>query len=139
MFVRVHWVCLCLLVYVYQCCLCVLLYGLPQDAIKYTKQVGEDTAKLTECLEIMAAIPKRTNDVVHLSALEDYEEPFVELGQLMHQGLLFMTESRTLRTLEKERQLFLFTRAILVCRQHKRENGQIRYAFRQKINLVVRE
>ena len=130
--------CVCFYLYIFHCC-CVSLHGLLQDAIKYTKQVGEDTAKLTECLEIMAAIPKRTNDVVHLSALEDYDEPFMELGQLVHQGLLFMAESRTLRTLEKERQIFLFTRAILVCRQHKRENGQIRYAFRQKINLVVRE
>lgn len=109
-----------------------------QDAIKYTRQVGEDTAKLTECLEIMSAIPKRTNDVVHLSALEDFDEPYVELGQLVHQGLLYMAESRALRTSEKERQLFLFTRAILVCRQHKRENGQLRYAFRHKINFAVR-
>ena len=118
---------------------CLIPHFLLQDAIKYTKQVGEDTSLLTECLKMMSAIPKRTNDVVHLSALEDFDEPFVELGQLMHQGLLHMAETRALRTLEKERQIFLFTKSILVCKAQKRENGQVRYAFRRKIDLLVRE
>lgn len=112
---------------------------LPQDAIKYTKQVGEDTSLLTECLKMMSAIPKKTNDVVHLSALEEFDEPLVELGELIHQGLLHVTETRALRTIEKERQHFLFTRSILVCKGQKRENGQVRYAYRRKIDLPVRE
>ena len=136
---------MCVCVHVCVCaCVCVaytcfIPHFLLQDAIKYTKQVGEDTSLLTECLKMMSAIPKRTNDVVHLSALEDFDEPFVELGELVHQGLLHMTETRALRTLEKERQLFLFTKSILVCKAQKRENGQVRYAFRRKIDLPVRE
>lgn len=89
-------------------------------------------------LKIMSTIPKKTNDIVHLSALEDYSEPFAELGSLLHQGPLHVTEAKALRSVEKERQFFLFAKTILVCKQQRRENGQFYYSFKRKIVLTVR-
>ena len=86
---------------------------------------------------MMFNILKKSNDIVHLSALEDFNEPYVELGQLIHQGTLHVSTIKGLRRVEKKRQVFLFTRCVLISKQREEKAGRTCYSFKQKLHLAV--
>lgn len=51
--------------------------------MKYSKQLGEDTADLGKALELMLAVPHRANDNKFISNIEGYHGNIHKLGRLL--------------------------------------------------------
>ncbi|XP_077405151.1 triple functional domain protein-like isoform X2 [Vanacampus margaritifer] len=94
----------------------------------------EDESEVKDALDVMLSIPKRANNAMHLSMLQDFDEDIESQGELMHYDSIQMWSANPLSHTRKvkKRHLFLFERS-LVFSKGKHSKGGSKYFYKSKL------
>uniref|UniRef100_A0A2C9KF52 Guanine nucleotide exchange factor DBS n=1 Tax=Biomphalaria glabrata TaxID=6526 RepID=A0A2C9KF52_BIOGL len=105
---------------------------------------SELSSALKEALDTMLSVLAYLNDSMHQVSIVGYGENIADLGRLlMHGSFRVWTEHkhdriRDLRLRPMQRHVFLYQRALLLCKkkdEHHGNNDQPSYTFKNKLNL----
>ncbi|XP_070569681.1 titin homolog isoform X2 [Ptychodera flava] len=83
-----------------------------KEIVKYSKRAKEDYPDLELALNLMMQVPKRANDLMHLSLIEGYQGNIDELGRLFRKDQMIVWDGKP-RGKGKDRQIFLFQDLIM--------------------------
>lgn len=84
-------------------------------------------------LEVMLNVPKKANDAMHLSHLEQCDIPIDNLGEVVLQDSFLVMENKQLIRKGRERRVFLFELYLLFAKEVKDSNGTNKYHFKHKV------
>nr|XP_006823010.1 PREDICTED: uncharacterized protein LOC100378837 [Saccoglossus kowalevskii] len=81
-----------------------------KEIVKYTARAKQDCADLELALNVMMQVPKRANDLMHISLIEGYQGNLDDLGRLLRMDQFIVWDGRPKGkgSKGKDRQLFLF-------------------------------
>ncbi|CAG5133868.1 unnamed protein product [Candidula unifasciata] len=115
-----------------------------KEMLKFTSDNPEMTVALQEALDTMLSVLTFLNDSMHQVSITGYTENLSNLGLLlMHGSFRVWTEHkheriRDLRLRPMQRHLFLYQRALLLCKKKDEQHGSNEhpcYTFKNKLNL----
>jgi hypothetical protein len=104
-----------------------------RDAIRYTSLLGQPTAVLEEGLRAVERVLAETNNAIHLSHLQNFEEHQDTVRKLYFQGSFQVSETKFTIKAEKERHVFVFDTAVVFARKICLEQAEFKYEFKSKI------
>lgn len=84
-------------------------------------------------LDVMLNVPKKANDAMHLSHLEQCDIPVDNLGEVVVQDSFLVLENKQLIRKGRERRVFLFELYLLFAKEVKDSNGTNKYHFKHKV------
>ncbi|XP_039965934.1 triple functional domain protein [Bactrocera tryoni] len=93
----------------------------------------ESHGEIKEGLEVMLNVPKKANDAMHLSLLENCDVPIDNLGEVVLQDAFQAWDTKQLIRKGRERRVFLFELYLLFAKEVKDSNGSVKYQFKSKL------
>ncbi|XP_077363550.1 triple functional domain protein-like [Festucalex cinctus] len=94
----------------------------------------EEEGEVKEALEVMLSIPKRANNAMHLSMLQDLDEDIESQGELMFHDSIQMWSPKPLSPRRvKKRHVFLFQRSLVFSKEVKDSNVVGKYIYTGKL------
>ncbi|XP_059163634.1 guanine nucleotide exchange factor DBS-like isoform X3 [Physella acuta] len=115
-----------------------------KEMLRFNGESPELVSALKEALDTMLSVLAYLNDSMHQVAIIGYGENISDLGRLlMHGSFRVWTEHkheriRDIRLRPMQRHVFLYQRALLLCKkkdEHHGNNDQPSYTFKNKLNL----
>ncbi|XP_055630894.1 triple functional domain protein [Toxorhynchites rutilus septentrionalis] len=94
----------------------------------------EGRGEIKDGLEVMLNVPKKANDVMHLSLLEGCDIPIENLGEVVLQDSFLVWDNKQILIKKgRERHVFLFELYILFSKEVKDTNGTVKYIYKSKL------
>ncbi|XP_049540930.1 triple functional domain protein [Anopheles darlingi] len=94
----------------------------------------EGQGEIKDGLEVMLNVPKKANDVMHLSLLEQCDIPIDNLGDVVLQDSFLVWDNKQILIKKgRERHVFLFELYILFSKEVKDTNGTVKYIYKNKL------
>ncbi|XP_050073196.1 triple functional domain protein isoform X1 [Anopheles maculipalpis] len=94
----------------------------------------EGQGEIKDGLEVMLNVPKKANDVMHLSLLEQCDMPIQNLGDVVLQDSFLVWDTKQILIKKgRERHVFLFELYILFSKEVKDTNGTVKYIYKNKL------
>ncbi|XP_013112529.1 triple functional domain protein [Stomoxys calcitrans] len=93
----------------------------------------ESHGEIKEGLEVMLNVPKKANDAMHLSLLENCDVSIDSLGEVVLQDAFQAWDTKQLIRKGRERRVFLFEMYLLFAKEVKDSNGSVKYQFKSKL------
>ncbi|EDS35252.1 guanine-nucleotide-exchange-factor [Culex quinquefasciatus] len=94
----------------------------------------EGQGEIKDGLEVMLNVPKKANDVMHLSLLEGCDVPIDTLGDVVLQDSFLVWDNKQILIKKgRERHVFLFELYILFSKEVKDTNGTVKYIYKSKL------
>ena len=81
----------------------------------------------------MLNVPKKANDALHLSLLENCDIAVDKLGDLIFQDSFHIWESKQLIRKGRDRHIFMFELYLLFSKEVKDSAGKVRYLYKNKL------
>lgn len=95
---------------------------------------NEGRGEIKDGLEVMLNVPKKANDVMHLSLLENCDIPIENLGEVVLQDSFLVWDNKQILIKKgRERHVFLFELYILFSKEVKDTNGTVKYIYKSKL------
>ncbi|XP_068142683.1 LOW QUALITY PROTEIN: triple functional domain protein [Drosophila tropicalis] len=92
----------------------------------------ESHGEIKEGLEVMLNVPKKANDAMHLSLLENCDVSVDKLGEVVLQDAFQAWDTKQIIRKGRERRVFLFELYILFAKEVKESNA-VKYIFKSKL------
>lgn len=89
--------------------------------------------ELQDGLEVMLNVPKKANDAMHLSLLEQCDIIIDNLGEVVLQDSFLAWDNKQIIRKGRERRVFLFELYLLFAKEIKDSNGTVKYHFKHKV------
>lgn len=100
----------------------------------------EGQGEIKDGLDVMLSVPRKANDALHLSLLEGCDISTDELGDVVVQDTLYVSDSRHhLLRKSRERHCFLFE-LYLVFAKHVKDhsnNPKVKYLYKNKLMVIL--
>ncbi|XP_058975497.1 kalirin isoform X2 [Musca domestica] len=93
----------------------------------------ESHGEIKEGLEVMLNVPKKANDAMHLSLLENCDVSIDSLGEVVLQDAFQAWDTKQLIRKGRDRRVFLFEMYLLFAKEVKDSNGSAKYQFKSKL------
>ncbi|XP_021366305.1 triple functional domain protein-like isoform X1 [Mizuhopecten yessoensis] len=93
------------------------------------------TGEIKDGLEVMACVPKKANDAMHLSLLEGMEDSLEALGEVVLQDNFMVWEPKQLIKKGRDRHIFLFDACLIFAKDVKDSNGKAKYMYKFKLMI----
>ncbi|KAM7356678.1 trio Rho guanine nucleotide exchange factor [Cochliomyia hominivorax] len=93
----------------------------------------ESHGEIKEGLEVMLNVPKKANDAMHLSLLENCDVSIDGLGEVVLQDAFQAWDTKQLIRKGRERRVFLFDMYLLFAKEVKDSNNSVKYQFKSKL------
>ncbi|KAK3594846.1 hypothetical protein CHS0354_005769 [Potamilus streckersoni] len=93
------------------------------------------TGEIKDGLEVMANVPKKANDAMHLSMLEGLEDSLEALGEVLLQDNFTVWDPKQLIKKGRERHIFLFDMCLIFAKESKDSNGKTKYMYKFKMMI----
>ena len=93
----------------------------------------ESHGEIKEGLEVMLNVPKKANDAMHLSLLENCDLSVENLGEVLLQDAFQAWDTKQIIRKGRERRVFLFELYLLFAKEVKDSNGSVKYQFKSKL------
>lgn len=84
-------------------------------------------------LEVMLNVPKKANDAVHLSLLEQCDVSIDNLGEAVLQDSFLGWDNKQIIRKGRERRVFLFELYLVFAKEVKDSSGTVKYQFKHKL------
>lgn len=81
----------------------------------------------------MLNVPKKANDAMHLSLLEQCDIPVDNLGEVVVQDSFLAWDNKQIIRKGRERRVFLFEMYLLFAKEVKDSNSTVKYHFKHKV------
>ncbi|XP_022663645.1 triple functional domain protein-like isoform X3 [Varroa destructor] len=94
---------------------------------------GHEQGEIKDGLEVMLGVPKKANDVMHLSLLEGCDLSLEQLGDVILQDAFVVFDQRALIRKGRERHMFLFELYLLFAKEIKDGQGKVRYQYKSRL------
>uniref|UniRef100_A0A336L0L3 CSON003029 protein n=1 Tax=Culicoides sonorensis TaxID=179676 RepID=A0A336L0L3_CULSO len=91
----------------------------------------EGRGEIKDGLEVMLNVPKKANDVMHLSLLEQCDVNVNSLGDVILQETFLAWDNKQIIRKGRERHVFLFELYILFAKEVKDTNGTAKYIYKK--------
>ncbi|XP_017066373.1 kalirin isoform X1 [Drosophila eugracilis] len=92
----------------------------------------ESHGEIKEGLEVMLNVPKKANDAMHLSLLENCDVSVDKLGEVVLQDAFQAWDTKQIIRKGRERRVFLFELYLLFAKEVK-ESSVVKYQFKSKL------
>lgn len=92
----------------------------------------ESHGEIKEGLEVMLNVPKKANDAMHLSLLENCDVSVDKLGEVVLQDAFQAWDTKQIIRKGRERRVFLFELYLLFAKEVK-ESNVVKYQFKSKL------
>ncbi|XP_030386251.1 triple functional domain protein-like isoform X1 [Scaptodrosophila lebanonensis] len=92
----------------------------------------ESHGEIKEGLEVMLNVPKKANDAMHLSLLENCDVSVENLGEVVLQDAFQTWDTKTIIRKGRERRVFLFELYLVFAKEVK-ESNTVKYQFKSKL------
>ncbi|XP_037554230.1 obscurin [Nematolebias whitei] len=113
--------------------------SLLKELIKNKAKSGQSCYLLEDSFSVVSCLPWRSDNVHHVSLIENYPAPLTSLGEPVRQGVFTVwEESPEMKTTSRghQRQIFLFKECIVLCKLKKDTNlNRDTYSFKNKMKL----
>lgn len=93
----------------------------------------EGHGEIKEGLEVMLNVPKKANDAMHLSLLENCDITTDSLGEVVLQDAFQVWDTKQIIRKGRERRVFLFELYLLFAKEVKDSNGSVKYQYKNKL------
>uniref|UniRef100_W4VRC9 Putative triple functional domain ptprf n=1 Tax=Corethrella appendiculata TaxID=1370023 RepID=W4VRC9_9DIPT len=93
----------------------------------------EGQGEIKDGLDVMLNVPKKANDVMHLSLLEQCDVSIDNLGDVVLQDSFLVWDTKQIIKKGRERHVFLFELYILFSKEVKDTNGTAKYIYKSKL------
>ncbi|XP_055846907.1 triple functional domain protein isoform X2 [Episyrphus balteatus] len=93
----------------------------------------ESHGEIKEGLEVMLNVPKKANDAMHLSLLDNCDMSTDSLGEVVLQDTFSAWDTKQIIRKGRERRVFLFELYLLFAKEVKDSNGSVKYQFKNKL------
>ncbi|CAH1789675.1 unnamed protein product [Owenia fusiformis] len=94
-----------------------------------------DKGEIKDGLDVMLDVPKKANDALHLSMLDNIEDDLEVLGDVLLQDKFTSWDPKHIIKKGRDRHLFMFEMCLLFCKEIKDSNGKTRYQHKFKLHL----
>lgn len=84
-------------------------------------------------LEVMLNVPKKANDALHLSLLEQCDVSIDNLGEAVLQDSFLGWDNKQIIRKGRERRVFLFELYLVFAKEVKDNSGTVKYHFKHKL------
>ncbi|EDV26943.1 uncharacterized protein TRIADDRAFT_54394 [Trichoplax adhaerens] len=99
--------------------------------------VDSGKEEIKASVEVMLSVPRRANDAMHAGLLTGVDSDIEGLGKVIMQDECLLMDSKSIRRKEKERHLFLFEKALVLSKQVKDGDGNVKnYIFKSRIMVA---
>ncbi|KAM6922089.1 obscurin [Xenentodon cancila] len=113
--------------------------ALLKELIKNKARSGQSCYLLEDAFSMVSCLPWRSDNLHHVSLIENYPAPLTSLGEPVRQGVFTVwEESPEMKTASRghQRQVFLFKDCVVLCKLKKDSSmNQDTYTFRNKMKL----
>ncbi|KRZ17746.1 Triple functional domain protein [Trichinella zimbabwensis] len=92
----------------------------------------EEKGEIRDGLEVMLNVPKKANDILHLSMLEGCSD-VDSLGDVLLQEQLIVWDPRQLIKKGRERQVFLFEICLIFSKKVSDQTGKFKYVYKMRV------
>ncbi|KRX93396.1 Triple functional domain protein [Trichinella pseudospiralis] len=92
----------------------------------------EEKGEIRDGLEVMLNVPKKANDILHLSMLEGCSD-VDGLGDVLLQEQLIVWDPRQLIKKGRERQVFLFEICLIFSKKVSDQTGKFKYVYKMRV------
>ena len=93
----------------------------------------EGHGEIKEGLEVMLNVPKKANDAMHLSLLENCDVSIDSLGEVVLQDSFLAWDTTQIIRKGRERRVFLFELYLLIAKEVKDSSGSVKYQFKKRL------
>lgn len=93
----------------------------------------ESQCEIKEGLEVMLNVPKKANDAMHLSLLENCDISIDSLGEVVLQDTFQAWDTKQIIRKGRDRRVFLFELYLLFAKEVKDSNGSVKYQYKSKL------
>ncbi|XP_055685708.1 kalirin isoform X2 [Lutzomyia longipalpis] len=93
----------------------------------------EGQGEIRDGLEVMLNVPKKANDAMHLSLLEQCDVKIDSLGEVVLQDSFLAWDNKQIIRKGRERHVFLFELYVLLAKETKDSNGVVKYQYKMKL------
>ncbi|KAI8485784.1 hypothetical protein Bbelb_364940 [Branchiostoma belcheri] len=101
-----------------------------KELVKYTTRAKLDSTDLEHALGVMMDVPKRANDLLHISMIDGFYGNHQNIGKLLRQDSFMVWDSRTAKGRGKERHIFLFNNMVLFTKRKRNSLDSIEYSYK---------
>ncbi|XP_033098271.1 uncharacterized protein LOC117102173 isoform X3 [Anneissia japonica] len=106
-----------------------------KEVVKYTSRAKEDCIELEMALNVMMQVPKRANDLMHISLIEGFQGNINDLGKLYRQEDFTVWTGKQ-KGRGKERHVFLFKDQIMLTKIKKDPRSEgFTYAYKNHMTI----
>ncbi|XP_071942485.1 uncharacterized protein [Antedon mediterranea] len=106
-----------------------------KEVVKYTSRAKEDCIELEMALNVMMQVPKRANDLMHISLIEGFQGNINDLGKLYRQEDYTVWTGKQ-KGRGKERHVFLFKDLIMLTKIKKDPRSEgFTYAYKNHMTI----
>ncbi|XP_078701899.1 obscurin-like [Branchiostoma floridae x Branchiostoma belcheri] len=106
-----------------------------KELVKYTTRAKLDSTDLEHALGVMMDVPKRANDLLHISMIDGFYGNHQNIGKLLRQDSFMVWDSRTAKGRGKERHIFLFNNMVLFTKRKRNSLDSIEYSYKGLMRL----
>ncbi|XP_078621722.1 obscurin-like [Branchiostoma floridae x Branchiostoma japonicum] len=106
-----------------------------KELVKYTTRAKLDSTDLEHALGVMVDVPKRANDLLHISMIDGFYGNQENVGKLLRQDSFMVWDGRTTKGRGKERHIFLFTNMVLFTKRKRNSLESIEYSYKGLMRL----
>lgn len=93
----------------------------------------EGMGEIRDGLEVMLNVPKKANDAMHLSLLENCDVKIDNLGDVVLQDSFQAWDNKQIIRKGRDRHVFLFELYLLLAKETKDSNGVVKYQYKTKL------
>ncbi|KAG5888220.1 hypothetical protein JTB14_035569 [Gonioctena quinquepunctata] len=93
----------------------------------------EGQGEIKDGLEVMLNVPKKANDVMHLSLLEGCDVSLDKLGEVVLQDAFSVWDPKQLIRKGRDRHIFLFEMYLVFTKEVKDSAGKVKYIYKNKL------
>lgn len=93
----------------------------------------EGQGEIRDGLEVMLNVPKKANDAMHLSLLENCDIKIDNLGDVVLQDSFQAWDNKQIIRKGRDRHVFLFELYLLLAKETKDSNGVVKYQYKTKL------
>ncbi|KAK6627027.1 hypothetical protein RUM44_009504 [Polyplax serrata] len=93
----------------------------------------EGQGEIKDGLEVMLNVPKKANDAMHLSHLENCDISLDKLGEVILQDTFQVWDPKQIIRKGRERHIFLFELYLLFSKEVKDSSGKAKYIYKNKL------
>uniref|UniRef100_A0A3Q3H349 Obscurin, cytoskeletal calmodulin and titin-interacting RhoGEF a n=1 Tax=Kryptolebias marmoratus TaxID=37003 RepID=A0A3Q3H349_KRYMA len=114
--------------------------ALLKELIKNKAKSGQSCSLLEDSFSVVSCLPWRSDNIHHVSLIENYPAPLTSLGEPVRQGMFTVwEESPEMKTTSRghQRQIFLFKECIVLCKLKKDTSlNWDTYSFKNKMKQL---